>query len=301
MCAKLRENRPGGEKLRQPDYFRPSWQKLGNRFWGGSQLTTFQSVPLTIVLCGYSIWRSPQSFERRNSSVFSLELVVNGDAIFVQDGKRYQVGPGEVFLIHQNRNSRFSVGPSGFLHKRMVLIQGVMLDLVLQSLDLLDTHVVCCRNFSSLRMLFKRATRVSAEGKITDPDDAAWELSSLAYEILLSVARNRVEEKVPPRIRRSMTFMLHNLDKPLTLEQIAAKSGMSIFHFSRRFREAAGSPPITYFMHQKMRLAQNLLKNSNMLVKEIATILGYDDPLYFSAQFKKFCGISPREYRAKQP
>jgi AraC-like DNA-binding protein len=182
----------------------------------------------------------------------------------------------------------------------MVLIQGVMLDLILQSLDLLDTHVVSCQNFASLHKLFKRATRISAEGKIADPDDAAWELSSLAYEILLSVARNKVEEKVPPQIRQSMTFMLHNLDKPLSLEQIAAKSGMSMFHFSRRFREAAGSPPLTYFMHQKMRLAQNLLKNSNMLVKEIATVLGYNDPLYFSAQFKKFRGISPREYRLQK-
>jgi AraC family transcriptional regulator, arabinose operon regulatory protein len=48
---------------------------------------------------------------------------------------------------------------------------------------------------------------------------------------------------------------------------------------------------------QKIAFAKNLLSDTTLLVKEIAAILGFEDPFYFSAQFRKHVGTSPSAYR----
>jgi AraC family transcriptional regulator of arabinose operon len=48
---------------------------------------------------------------------------------------------------------------------------------------------------------------------------------------------------------------------------------------------------------QRMRVAQQLLDMSSGHVAAIGRAVGYTDPLYFSARFKRFCGQSPTAYR----
>jgi AraC-like DNA-binding protein len=57
--------------------------------------------------------------------------------------------------------------------------------------------------------------------------------------------------------------------------------------------------PIDYFQRQKLTWASRLLVHSFMSVKEIAFRLGYEDPLYFSARFKRTFGLGPREFRER--
>lgn len=46
-----------------------------------------------------------------------------------------------------------------------------------------------------------------------------------------------------------------------------------------------------------MKHASTLLKESNLAVKEVAQLVGYQDPLYFSKQFKKYFGKTPSHYK----
>ena len=54
---------------------------------------------------------------------------------------------------------------------------------------------------------------------------------------------------------------------------------------------------IDYQIQQKVFSAKNMLANTNLSVKEIASSLGYEDQHYFSYMFKKRCGKSPTQYR----
>jgi AraC family transcriptional regulator, transcriptional activator of pobA len=56
-------------------------------------------------------------------------------------------------------------------------------------------------------------------------------------------------------------------------------------------------PPFHVFHRQKIAFAKNLLADTSLLVKEIAALLGFEDPFYFSAQFRKHVGLSPRTYQ----
>jgi AraC family transcriptional regulator, arabinose operon regulatory protein len=119
----------------------------------------------------------------------------------------------------------------------------------------------------------------------------------LAYEILLELGQSGMKTHIPLEVARALSYMSSNINRNMSLEEIAQASGVSMFHFSRMFQKSMQHSPMSFFFQQKMTLAQTLLKNTELLIKEIAVFLGYDDPFYFSARFRKFTGHSPREYR----
>jgi AraC family transcriptional regulator of arabinose operon len=98
-------------------------------------------------------------------------------------------------------------------------------------------------------------------------------------------------------IESVVEYMQENLSENLRLGDFAREAGMSVSHFSERFRRQTGQSPMAYFIHLRMRLACRLLDLSGKPVKTVALEIGYRDPYYFSRLFKKSMGISPDKYR----
>ena len=92
-------------------------------------------------------------------------------------------------------------------------------------------------------------------------------------------------------------FCRRNLDRPISVDDLARVAGCSRWHFTRRFRELAGEPPHTFILAQKMRLALRLLQTTAAPVKEIAGSCGFEDTSYFCKVFKLHYGITPGGYR----
>lgn len=94
-------------------------------------------------------------------------------------------------------------------------------------------------------------------------------------------------------VDQAIFFMQGNLNRCLRIHDIAQQVHLSESHLSRIFKHKTGSSPIDYFINLKMQEAIRLLSNQSMRIKEVAFSLGYDDPFYFSRQFKKHIGVSP--------
>ena len=90
-----------------------------------------------------------------------------------------------------------------------------------------------------------------------------------------------------------------NIEKDLTLEELASVSGFSVSHFSMTFRKETGHSPLTYFNLLKIRKACMLLDSTDMKMNQICHKIGISDPYYFSRMFSKVMGISPRDYYRK--
>ena len=93
-------------------------------------------------------------------------------------------------------------------------------------------------------------------------------------------------------------FMREHLDRHLTLDALAERANLSRYHFSKRYKQLTGYSPIKHFLNMKMEYACQLLDSTDLTVQAIAAAVGYDDALYFSRQFSKTLGTSPRSYRA---
>ncbi len=94
----------------------------------------------------------------------------------------------------------------------------------------------------------------------------------------------------------TIEFMNQNLSRSLTLEDLAQHARLSPSHYSAMFRRVTGYAPVTFFLRQKMLKAGEILRTQNRKVVEIATLLGFDDPYYFSRLFKRIHGQAPSHY-----
>ena len=80
-------------------------------------------------------------------------------------------------------------------------------------------------------------------------------------------------------------------------EEYAEMCGISKYHFIHLFTECKGCSPSKYKSNLLMKKAAELIRVSSIPMNEIAEMLGFDDPLYFSKKFKSYYGASPSEYR----
>jgi AraC-like DNA-binding protein len=94
-----------------------------------------------------------------------------------------------------------------------------------------------------------------------------------------------------------ITYMKNKLDHIITIREMALKSDLSTSHFSSVFHKTTGIPPMEYFIRLKLEKACSALYHSEMKIKDIASMLGYEDPYYFSRLFKKHLNMSPFQYR----
>ena len=72
---------------------------------------------------------------------------------------------------------------------------------------------------------------------------------------------------------------------------------MSTSWFNRSFRSEAGTSPMQYILEIRIRNAQILLETTDYSIADIAGVIGYDNPMYFSRLFRKAKGMSPAKYR----
>jgi AraC-like DNA-binding protein len=85
----------------------------------------------------------------------------------------------------------------------------------------------------------------------------------------------------------------------MTIAELSREAGISMTQYFRLFKKHIHESPLIYFNAMKIRRAAELLRHTLMPIKEIAFNLGYDEPAYFTNQFRKQMGVSPRDYRKK--
>jgi len=110
----------------------------------------------------------------------------------------------------------------------------------------------------------------------------------------------------PPAAREASKMVLSAREmmsaadlRDVSLEEIARRLGTSYSNFRRTFREHTGVGPHQYRLHLKLSHARDLLMNTDMSVKEIASQSGFEEEQYFCRFFKKAMGKTPSSYRAR--
>ncbi|MCX4198997.1 helix-turn-helix domain-containing protein [Methylobacterium organophilum] len=107
----------------------------------------------------------------------------------------------------------------------------------------------------------------------------------------------------PPRTSASLApvleWMLEHVDRPLRIEAMAARAGMSARTFARRFQEQTGTTPMQWFLLARIRRSQELLESGGASIDQAALASGFASPVTFRASFRKAVGVSPATYRAR--
>jgi AraC-like DNA-binding protein len=100
-----------------------------------------------------------------------------------------------------------------------------------------------------------------------------------------------------PAITRVLETINSNLHQPLSVEQLAAASGYSRWHFSRLFQRELGMSPAAYVLNRRITSAAQLLHSTHLPIKQIARRCGFTDVGYFAKTFRRFYHVSPSGFR----
>ena len=102
------------------------------------------------------------------------------------------------------------------------------------------------------------------------------------------------------RIAETLTHLENHYEKPIHLDALAGLARMSKRSFLRAFQAATSSTPIAYLIQLRVNRAAALLRRTDDRVTEVAFRAGFSDSNYFTRQFRRLMGCSPRAYRRRQ-
>lgn len=97
-------------------------------------------------------------------------------------------------------------------------------------------------------------------------------------------------------VGKAKAFMQQNLDKKISLMEVAAHVNVSPCHFSKVFKAATGSNFIDYSMKLRIEKVKSLI-GEGLKITAAAESIGYCNYSYFSKLFKKIEGVTPEEYK----
>ena len=97
-------------------------------------------------------------------------------------------------------------------------------------------------------------------------------------------------------INRAIMYICSNVQRKISVEELASYVGYSKFHFEREFKKQTLQTPLGFINKHKCEYAKKLIAQRRYSVKEIAYMVGFENSDSFSKMFYKIMGEKPAEY-----
>lgn len=249
--------------------------------------------PLNIDFAGTDEWVKGCYRKRTNSEIFAIEFIREGSLSYVQDGIKNIVEKDALFLVRHGTDNEVYMEKHDYCFKITCSISGPLLESLLASLGLEKVNCVRISNTAVLEEVMRNGIDELRE----KTHGFQYRCAEIAYKILIQLGLEHKKSKYPPKVEKALSFMESNIYRAISLNDICEATGISQPTLNRLFRKYIGKSPFEYLIEQKMLVARQMLRNENMSIKEISQNLGYGNQLYFSAEFKKRNGMSPRDFR----
>ena len=265
--------------------------------YAGNENKLFR-YPLNIEFSGMDEWCKGCYRKRTNSELFAIEFIREGSLSFIQNGKKYLIEKDQLFIIRPGTDNEVFMEKHDYCLKMTSSISGPLLEPLLISLGIEDVDCIQLSN----PLLLEEIMQSAIEELKNKKEGFHARCSEIAYNTLLQLGMEYKRSFYPISLANAVSFLENNIHNTLPLNTICESLGISQSTLNRLFRKYLGMAPVEYFINQKMLAAKEMLKNDKLSIKEIAESLGYSNQLYFSTEFRKRNGTSPREFRfGKKP
>lgn len=229
---------------------------------------------------------------------FELEIVLSGKGEHTHNNVKYKTERGSAFLLSYCDFHSFA-----FLTDVKLLNIRFCEDLLDKELsDFISVgfhQFSCVFEEEELQQILKCAQELFEE---KEKKDAFWEINmkNLISQIVITIIRKSKTEKIntlPSMVQKAVSYLYQNYRSDISLEQLAEKLSVSPNHLGMLFKKNTGVSFNEYLNRIRLKYACNLLKTSDLSIKEIAFSSGYNSAEYFLSVFKKKLLITPNAYR----
>ncbi|MEW4922899.1 AraC family transcriptional regulator [Algibacter sp. 2305UL17-15] len=283
-------------------------------------VSQFQSLKLKLLNVGYAKLDHNWNFDHVISPFVRLYLITSGDALVYHSGKKLHLVPGNMYLIPSYTYSSYKCNLS---HEQYYISFFEELGSGLSVFDFADfKHEVRATKLDTT--YFERLLELNPNRALFDDDPDKYDNlpvllefekknSSLSpsqfietngiLKLLFAKFLNSIKtirKRNTSNLNGVMHYISENLNKTLTVKELAGFCHLSTDHFSRSFKEGFGVRPSKYIQYKRIERALFLLVTTKYPLKEISNTIGFEDYTYFSRVFKQHVGKTPREFRQEK-
>lgn len=242
-----------------------------------------------------------------------LNIVKRGNGYYVINGKRYDISPGDIFVIN-NKEPHMAVHDDDFLIE--VLIFDVNLLWSNKGISNFLTpffsrkegssHKISVSNPRQLEMS-QFFEKIALEYK---NKEIGWKMSveALLMYLLTLIYRcydekQELEEtndnfqKMYSRISTVLEYVSDNFKEEIKLDDLAKKVSLSNHYLCKCFKKVTGRTIFEYIEQMRIQNSCYLLRATDLSIMEIALESGFNSVNFFNRTFKKIMGVTPKEYR----
>lgn len=105
--------------------------------------------------------------------------------------------------------------------------------------------------------------------------------------------------KINKLLSEAIHYIEKNYAKSITVEDISMHVGITPQYLNSLFNKEMGLTTIRYIIKYRILAAKDLIRNTNLSIKEICYSVGFETPHYFSRIFKKLEGVTPIEFKSR--
>ena len=179
--------------------------------------------------------------------------------------------------------------------------------------DILESHTFTDEKIlnspiviDNLASIESRLRLITTEFNVADDYCLDQLLSSVLKSVIISIIREvNISENDDGSRDFSLTrdiiqFIQNNYDKEISYEVLSERFYMNPVYMNRIFKKNTGTSLHAFIVNYRINMAMELLRSSNISVREIAFASGFTDIPHFAKTFKKIAGISPSKYRESE-
>jgi AraC-like DNA-binding protein len=243
--------------------------------------------------------------ERRSVPGHDLLLCIGGGGCVLSGGREFPVSVGQLAWIDGYHPHAHWAEPGNPWELLWVRVDGLHLDRVAGRLSVGSSPVFGLADYDGMRALFRCILNLLRDRPASMEAMLHAEIAALISRLCVTPQEEKlwapsVSSPLPRRLEGVFTRMRLYYHQPWQVEELASLAGMSASHFFRCFRKAAGASPIDWLRRERINQAKLRLVETRDQIHEIAEQVGYRDPYYFSREFKRLTGSSPRQFRAQE-
>ncbi len=131
---------------------------------------------------------------------------------------------------------------------------------------------------------------------ITDLDDLCYKLQE-TIDVFTDCMFNYIPSKGNEITKKAIRYISQNFSRNLTLDEVADHVHLNPAYFSTLFKQSTGSSFKEYLNMVRIEESKRLLSNTDYSIIDISLATGFEDQSYFSKVFKKYTGLTPKQYR----
>lgn len=227
---------------------------------------------------------------------YQILYVKNGILYYYENGIKKSAGAGSFIFYRPGELQKYIYYLKDHPDIYWVHFSGSSASMLLQSNNLLNSKVVTIGHKKRFEHIFDFMIE-----NLNNLDEYSNSLNTLyLQELIFLIARERQEpiskEKETPEYLKAVQYINDHLSEKITLADIAEHTNVSTKTLTRHFEKYQNTSPMRYVNFTRIEKAKFLLQSNNS-IGQIASVLGFEDPLYFSTVFRRYTGLSPEKYR----